>query len=57
MPFTLPLAIETFLAADSYLSEDLNVLDSMLHNLTGKEKEVYMHDKVFWRLVENLFRV
>lgn len=57
MPFSLPLAIETFLAADSYQAEDLIVLDSMLHNMTGKEKEVYMHDKVFWRLVENLFRV
>lgn len=57
MPFNLPRALEIFLQIGEFGDDQFKVINAMLHNIEKKEEVTYMHEKVYWRFLETLFRL
>lgn len=56
MPFNLPSALEILLQQGWFGQEQIKVIDCMLHNIENKEQVTYMHEKIYWRFLETLFK-
>jgi hypothetical protein len=57
MPFNLPQALEILLQIGEFGDDQFKVINAMLHNIEKKEEVTYMHEKVYWRFLETLFRL